>query len=361
MLGNDGATADASDDDDESSDGDMEPKRRYKSEKGDAAAWLARMEGTRTMAKKVAGEHEKNKFWKEYNTYNCVGEHGLRDWSIMADAWNEFVAEREKSGQNETIKYYRKHAHMLESFFESGAKSNNIKATLQPHLKSIENLSDIHRAPVASPLTALSAPGPLATHGPNCTIAVNKDHSNMVPSIPMHMSNASVLTLQKDGPLIYPGQIQQFRREKLKKRSFDRAPQLCTTCRHYRHHNTIHNMSHEFTCTVPSHQYNVDQTKGWCPCSDCVKGAANVGYQKPLEVTAHKSKRAMKTCTSCGHYKDYGFYKGQHANKTCNVDKGEMRNKYQGYCNCENCEDTAYSMGRIKPSKMRKIYDEIES
>ena len=62
--------------------------------------WL----GWRTMAKKVAGEHEKNKFWKEYNTYNCVGEHGLRDWSIMADAWNEFVAEREKSGQNETIK-----------------------------------------------------------------------------------------------------------------------------------------------------------------------------------------------------------------------------------------------------------------
>lgn len=106
-------------------------------------------------------------------------------------------------------------------FLKSGAKSNNIKATLQPHLKSIENLSDIHRAPVAPPLTALSAPGPLATHGPNCTIAVNKDQSNMVPSIPMHMSNASVLTLQKDGPLIYPGQIQQFRREKLKKRSFD--------------------------------------------------------------------------------------------------------------------------------------------
>jgi hypothetical protein len=62
----------------------------------------------------------------------------------MADAWNEFVAKREKSGLNETIKYYRKHAHMLESFFESGAKSNNIKATLQPYLMTIEDLSKIH-------------------------------------------------------------------------------------------------------------------------------------------------------------------------------------------------------------------------
>lgn len=311
------------------------------------------------MAKKIAGEHEKNKFWEEYNTYNSTGEHGVRDWSIMADAWNEFVAEREKSGQNEVIKYYRKHAHMLESFFESGAKSNNIKATLQPHLKSIEILSKNHRTPVAPPVTALSAPGPLATHGPNCMTSENKDHNNMVPSIPMSMSHASVLTVQKSGPLIYPGQIQQFRRKTTKKRSLDRAPQLCATCHHYRHHNAVHNLSHVFACTVPSHQYSVDISKGWCPCSDCIEGAKTVGYEKPIESTVNKGKRALKTCTLCGHYKDYGFYQGQHVNKTCAVDKGEVRNKYKGYCNCNHCEATAFSMGREKPIKIRKIYDEV--
>jgi hypothetical protein len=198
LLGDEGATADASDDE-VISNSDMETEsRQHKSEKGNATAWLATMEGTKTMAKKVAGEHEKNKFWEECNTYDSRGEYGVRDWSIMADAWNKFVAKRMKSGQNETVKYYRKHAHMLQSFSESGAKSNNIKATLQPHLKTIEDLSNIHRAPVAPPIAALSAPGPLATHGPNSmTTSENKDHSNMVSSIPMPLHNAPVLALQK--------------------------------------------------------------------------------------------------------------------------------------------------------------------
>jgi hypothetical protein len=362
LLGDEGATADASDDEVSSnSDIETESKQRLKSGKGNAAAWLATMEGTKTMAKKIAGEHEKNKFWDEYNTYDSRGEHGVRDWSIMADAWNEFVAKREKTGQNEIIKYYRKHAHMLESFFESGAKSNNIKATLQPHMKSLEDLSKVHRVPVAPPITALSAPGPLATHGPNSiTTSNNKDHSNMVSSIPMPLSKAPVLTLQKNGPLIYPGQVQQFRGKKIKKRSLDRAPQLCTTCRHYRHHNSVHNKSHLLTCTVPSHLYNVDQSKGWCPCSDCVEGAANVGYEKPIQSSVATGKRALKTCTLCGHYKDYGFYQRQHVNKTCTVEKREMRNKYKGYCNCNHCEATAFSMGRDKPLKIRKIYDEVD-
>jgi hypothetical protein len=275
LLGDEGATADASDDEVISnSDIEGESKQRHESGKGNATAWLATMEGTKTMAKKVAGEHEKNKFWEEYNTSDSRGEHGVRDWSIMADAWNEFVAKREKIWSKRIYQILQEAcAYALESFFESGAKSNNIRATLQPHLKTIEDLSKIHRPPVAQPITALSAPGPLATHGPNSmTTSENKDHSNMVSSIPMPLRNAPVLTLQKSGPLIYPGQIQQFMGGKLKKRSLDRAPQLCTTCRHYRHHNTVHNKSHLLTCTVPSHLYNVDQSKGWCPCSDCIKG-----------------------------------------------------------------------------------------
>ena len=206
----------------------------------------------------------------------------------------------------------------------------------------------------------LNAPGPLATHGPNCMTSENKDHSNMVPSIPMHMSNASVLTLQCSGPLIYPGQIQQLSGKHSKKRSLDRAPQLCTTCHHYRHHNAVHNKSHLLTCTVPPNQYNINHSKGWCPCTDCVEGAKAVGYEQPREAPANKGKRALKTCTLCGHYKDYGFYKVQHVNKNCTVDRSEVRNKFKGYCNCDHCEATAFSMGRDKPLKIRKMYDEID-
>ena len=90
-----------------------------------------------------------------------------------------------------------------------------------------------------------------------------------------------------------------------------------------------------------------------------MKGAEHVGYEKPIQSSVNKGKRALKTCTSCGHCKDYGFYQGQHFNQTCTVEKGEMRNKYKGYCNCNHCEATAFSMERDKPLKIRKIYDEV--
>jgi hypothetical protein len=71
LLGDEGASADASDDEVISnSDIETGSKQRHKSGKGNAAAWLATMEGTKTMAKKVAGEHEKNKFWEECTTYD---------------------------------------------------------------------------------------------------------------------------------------------------------------------------------------------------------------------------------------------------------------------------------------------------
>ena len=43
-------------------------------------------------------------------------------------------------------------------------------------------ISPYRKKPVDPPSTAKNAPGPLATHGPNCMISGNKDHSNMVPS-----------------------------------------------------------------------------------------------------------------------------------------------------------------------------------
>lgn len=136
LLDDNGGKADESDD--EETDTDTNTELKDKAGKGNAAAWLARMEGTKTMAKKIAGAHEIKKFWDEHNEYRSIGEHGVRDWSLMAEAWNTFVAKREKASQNDVIKYYRKHPHMLESYFESGRKNNNICATLQPHLKYIE-------------------------------------------------------------------------------------------------------------------------------------------------------------------------------------------------------------------------------
>lgn len=97
----------------------------------------------------------------------------MRDWSSMAEAWNIFVARRKKANQNDVLKYYRKHAHMLVSFSESGGKSNNIKVRLQPHLKNIENLIEEHRFFSSAPMTGVTAPGPLATHVPNATSLEN--------------------------------------------------------------------------------------------------------------------------------------------------------------------------------------------
>ena len=180
LLGDSGTKAEISDD--EESDSDINQAEKKSTGKGDAAAWLAKMEGTKTMAKKIAGEHEKTKFWDEYKKYQSAGEHGIRDWTSMAIAWNIFVAEREKMKENDVVKYYRKHAHMLESFFDSGGKSNNIKATLQPHLRSIERLTKDLRVTVSEPTTALNAPCPNATHGPNSTDSDSADFSNMVPN-----------------------------------------------------------------------------------------------------------------------------------------------------------------------------------
>ena len=184
LLGENGSTADLSDDED--SESDIQSSKQNSGGKGDAAAWLAKMEGTKTMAKKIAGEHEKNKFWEEYKNYQSIGEYGMRDWSSMATAWNLLVCEREKRKDNDDVKYYRKQGHMLEAFFDSGGKSNNIKATLQPHTRSIGNLIKEHRTLVIAPSTSLDALGPKATHGPSSDVIQNNNFSQMVPFVQLH-------------------------------------------------------------------------------------------------------------------------------------------------------------------------------
>ena len=90
-----------------------------------------------------------------------------------------------------------------------GGKSNNIKATLQQHIRSIDGLIKEHRTPVVGPCTSLDAFGPKATHCPNSDGIESNDFSQMVPLVPLHMSYATILTDQKNGPLIYPGQLEQ--------------------------------------------------------------------------------------------------------------------------------------------------------
>ena len=355
LLGDGGAEAEESDDDD-ANDSLESTNKRY-DDKGDATAWFARMEGTRTMAKKVAGEHEKKKFWDEYKRYHCICEHGTRDWSSMAEAWNSFVAGREKTGDNEVVKYYRKHAHMLETFFESGSKSNNITATLQPHLKAIENLIKDHRVPVASPTTSVNAPRPSAIYGPNAIsdINTNSDFSQIVPLIPLSMISAAVLTTQDCGPIVYPGQLQQTNVKNSKKRALDRALQQCMICGHFRQHNLKFNDKHIGKCIVPESNYSTDRSlKGWCPCLECVAGAEIVGYCKPLPII--KEMRALKTCKICGHYKHAGHYKQDHSNTDCRVaHEDKCHDRYQGYCPCDHCIETTLSSGREKVRKLRKI------
>ena len=339
--------------DDEESESDIHCSRREQSGKGDAAAWLAKMEGTKTMAKKIAGDHEKTKFWDEYKSYQLIGEHGVRDWSSMAEAWNVFVAQREKENQNDVVKYYRKHAHMLESFFESGGKSNNIKATLQPHLRSMETLSKLQRAPVSAPSAASNAPGPPATHGPNSTSSENMDFSHMVSLIPMQMSNAIILTNQKSGPLVYPGQLQQTSAQKVKKKILERAIQVCLICGHYRQHNSLYNEKHIGKCNVPEEVHSIDRSlKGWCPCPECNTGADSVGYTKP--VIADKRKRAFKICKTCGHYKHVGYYSVQHSVTDCRVlEENRRQNIHKGYCPCDICVATDTMQGSRKLAKLR--------
>ena len=358
LLGDNGSKAEMSDNED--SDSDINPSNEKSAGKGDAAAWLAMMEGTKTMAKKIAGEHEKKKFWDEYKNYHAIGEHGIRDWTSMAIAWNVFVAEREKRNENNVVKFYRKHAHMLESFFDSGGKSNNIKATLQPHQSSIDRLTKEHRSPVTALSSALDAFCPHATHGPNSTLLYNADFSNMVPIVPLHMSYATVLTNQSNGPIVYPGQTEQSLTQNTKKRQLDRAPQICGICGHFRQHNIMHNDKHGIQngtkCSVHKDAYNIDRLcYGWCPCQECTEGAFKVGYPKP-DIIA-KQIRALKTCKKCGHYKDYGHYSIDHSNTDCRVhEENYTSEKYKGYCSCQQCLSTALNSGKDKHPKLRKRY-----
>lgn len=57
LLDDNGNNPDVSDD--EENDSDNRTEHRGKGGKGNAAAWLARMEGTKTMARRIAGEPEK--------------------------------------------------------------------------------------------------------------------------------------------------------------------------------------------------------------------------------------------------------------------------------------------------------------
>ena len=354
LLGENGSTAEGSDDED--SESDIQISKR--SGKGDSAGWLAWMEGTKTMTKKISGEHEKKKFWEEYKNYQLIGEYGTRDWNSMAADWNLFVCERERKKENEVVTYYRKQGHMLEAFFDSGGKSNNIKATLQPHIRSIDSLTKEHRTTVMAPSTSLDALGPKATHGPNSEAIQNSDYSQMVPFVPLHMSYATILTEQKSGPIIYPGQLEQIPAKTGKKRQLDRALQLCITCGHFRQHNRIHNEKHVVKCAVQEDAYSNDRSiKGWCSCPECEEGAAKVGYSKPDVVV--KSVRSLKTCKKCGHYKDYGYFSDNHSNTECNVlEEYYVIDKYKGYCKCEKCVSTALSKGKDKPLKLRKLYED---
>jgi hypothetical protein len=95
LLGDEGATADASDDEVISnSDIETGSKQRHKSGKGNAAAWLATMEGTKAMAKKVAGEHEKNKFWEECTTYDSRGTESVIGVSWQMHGMSSSLKER---------------------------------------------------------------------------------------------------------------------------------------------------------------------------------------------------------------------------------------------------------------------------
>jgi hypothetical protein len=348
LLGDDGATAEVADDDDSELGEEDESAHRATDRRGDASGWLARMEGTKTMKKKIAGQHEKDKFWSEYQKYQTtVGK--STNWELFAEDWNLFVATRENANQNSILIYYRKEAHMLENFLESGKRNNNISATLQPHRTAIEGLTKELRAGVAAPLTSISAPGPSATHGPNS--GNNIDLSNMVPTIPLHMSNASILTSQISGPLIYPCQVQQCNPLK---RTISRAPAVCSICGHYSQHNAIHNTSHGsggVQCKVPENAHSPDKSlKGWCSCPECITGAESIDHRKPDA----KQKRGLKVCGTCGHYKDHGKFKQFHLDYKCQVPGVHVKDKQQSYCSCEDCRATALLMGYEKLNKIRK-------
>jgi hypothetical protein len=353
LLGDDGGGADLSGDEGDSSIGIETISHRESSGRGDAAGWLARMEGTKIMALKVTGQHEKTKFWDECSRFQLIDEHEGRDWGAMAESWNEFVGEREMANQNDVLIFYRKQPQMLKTFFETGGKNNNIKATLQPHLKSLETLSKDHRATVAAPSTAKSITNPSATHGPKSIVTENKDYSKMVPVVPLNMRDASVLTSQLNGPINYPGQVQQSDMIEPSKRKYERAPRICTNCGHYCQHNNLYNKLHDSKCGVPEGAYNSDRSiKHWCPCTECVAGALKISYPKPVVVEA---LRALKVCGTCGHYKTIGSFKVHHGISDCRVLVEErVKDIYRGWCSCEKCIKLAADNGHMKPTNLRK-------
>ena len=222
----------------------------------------------------------------------------------------------------------------------------------------MDGLIKEHRTPVVGPGTSLDAFGPKATHGPNSDAIENNDFSQMVPLVPLHVSYATILTDQKNGPLIYPGQLEQTAAKNEKNRPLDRAIQLCITCGHFRYYNRIHNEKHIIKCSVQENAYSIDRSiKGWCSCLECEEGAQKVGYSKPDVVV--KNVRSSRKCKRCGHYKDYEYFSDSHSNTECNVlQEYYVIDKYKGYCKCEKCISTALIKGKNKPQKLRKLYQD---
>lgn len=258
MLRGDGGEAES----DTGSDSETEMQVKSstsKTGKGDAAAWLAKTEGSKTMAKAVTREHKKKKFWEDYDSDQSLCELGIRDFDRMAEEWNRFVGDH-------TLTYYRKKGHMLEQYFESDGVNNNIRATLQSHINNMDSLNRLHRTAVDCPITAMNA---LYLHGPSSVANNgNRDYSTMVPVIPHNMNNAAIFMGQSSGPINFPGQQQQSNDvSNMKKRTLDRAIQMCVTCKHYKQHNLIHNEKHSLSgaCTVPAHLYNTDTQKASVP------------------------------------------------------------------------------------------------
>jgi hypothetical protein len=158
--------------------------------------------------------------------------------------------------------------------------------------------------------------------------------------------------------MIYPGQEQQSSKTKLVKRTIDdRAPQICSTCGHYRQLDTTYKDKHDIQgkCQVHEDAYsssNNRSLKGWCSCSECVTAAESVSYCKPI---ISEPLRGLSACTRCGHYRNVGHFKDQHEKNKCNVPASEIRGiKYQGWCSCDRCVSLATERGYQQPLKLRK-------
>ena len=105
----------------------------------------------------------------------------------------------------------------------------------------------------------------------------SRGHIHMVSTLPLNMSTANALQIQKQGPLIYPGQTPPVIVDVSNKRTLDRAPQICSTCLHFRHHNILYKDMHYNRCVVPANLRSTENSvEGWCACKDCVEGAESL-------------------------------------------------------------------------------------